>query len=241
MPKKKRPYRRRRRPRRGRRRAYPVSRIGTVSAPRLLSGFPASVVVKLRYVDTGITIDPTAGGMAQHVFRANSCFDPDYSSIGHQPCGYDEWSSIYNTYTVLGAKFTLKNAHPNTANATPGFMGVMLSSQSAGILQFSDINNLLESKLTGRNVRLIGNQNQSQNPYGNAITKKFSARRFFGVQNLNDGDAYSANIGANPAELAYFCPWVCSPDGASNPGAMVFACYIDYIVMFKDPKVITGS
>lgn len=244
MPYRRRPYRTRRKKRRFRRkkkRSYPINRTGTVFAPRLLSGFPASIVVKLRYVETGIVLNPTAGGMDQYVFRANSVYDPDFTGLGHQPCGFDEWSSIYASYTVLGSKCRLKATNTGTLNVTPSFMGVMLSTASSGVLQYSDINNLLEGKLTGSNVQLVGDATSGQFRANNTVTKKFSASRFFGVKNVNDGATYSANIGQNPADQAYFCCWTCSPDGTSDPSAMNCTVYIDYIVMFKDPKVITGS
>jgi hypothetical protein len=54
-------------------------------------GFPDVVRTKMRYYDPAITINPTVGNTAVHVFRLNSLFDFDYTGTGHQPRGFNQY------------------------------------------------------------------------------------------------------------------------------------------------------
>ncbi len=45
-------------------------------------------------------------GVISQVYRANSTFDPDYATLGHQPRGRDAVECIYNRYLVLGCRIT---------------------------------------------------------------------------------------------------------------------------------------
>ena len=53
----------------------------------------------------------SAGGAANfassYKFNLNSLYDPNESGLGHQPMGFDELMSIYEKYTVVGAKITV--------------------------------------------------------------------------------------------------------------------------------------
>lgn len=225
--KKKRTYRRRRRQARPRK-----------SLP--LSGFPSKKLVKLRYVDTGLILDAGVGLIAQDIYRANSVFDPYQPAGGHQPMGFDQWALIYNKYTVISAKMTMKYATLSVTNLTPGRFGILLSSVTAGTTDFTSINSLLESKLTGMNVKqcgafTYGTQRQPQ------VSKSFNAKRFFGKKDVVDGSANSALVNTNPGNEAYFIPWVSAVNNTQNPGAMNFDIYIDYVVQFSDPKTLDGS
>ena len=58
----------------------------------------------LRYHET-FDINPTVGGVpAQYNFRSNSCYDPNFSGIGHQPRGFDQIMSMYQYLAVREAQ-----------------------------------------------------------------------------------------------------------------------------------------
>ena len=68
--------------------------------------FPSTGKFILRYSDT-ITLNPAMGATGHHLWRANSIYDPDYSSAGHQPYGRDILAQIYNHYVVDKSVCTL--------------------------------------------------------------------------------------------------------------------------------------
>lgn len=212
----------------------------------ILSGFPSRKLVKMRYIDQTISLDPGTGigFTSNHTFRCNGVFDPDFTGIGHQPMSYDQWATIYNKYTVVGAKITVKYQNDGT-NKTPGWLGVTLSKDPASpATKFSSINNLLESKLTGMNIKQVGmiypSQTSSRGVQGTQVTKSFSAKKFFGVTNVRDSDHLTSLVDTTPASPAYFHVFGCSIDG-NNPGAINLLVQIDYIVLFTEPKTLNGS
>lgn len=69
-------------------------------------GVPPLMRTQLTY-STGIGyFDKTlaANTNASFLFRGNGLFDPDYQVGGQQPMGFDQWSTLYRHYRVLGSK-----------------------------------------------------------------------------------------------------------------------------------------
>lgn len=204
----------------------------------ILSGFPSQKLVKLRYIDTNVTLDAGVGLTQEYVYRANSVFDPDHTGIGHQPMGFDQWAGIYNRYTVLGAKITVVYNPSAAGSVTAGYVGITLSGDTNPLSNYTSINNILESKLTGARTTITGmNQMLGKET---RISKNFSAKKFFGVKDVQDGASLSALVGANPAKDAYFSVWQASIDG-NNPASASLTVKIDYIVLMREPKNLDGS
>lgn len=207
----------------------------------ILSGFPDRQLVKLRYSQE-VTLDPGPGGISQHIFRANSLYDPDFTGIGHQPYLYDQWSEVYSHYCVLGSRMTATLVTVNTLNQDPGYYGILLSDDTNGTTNFTSIDNVFESKLSSNPWRMSGSANtiQASNYKSSALSRNFSAKKFFGVKNVNDGDAYTALTGANPAKIAYFCLWNASI-ATNDPAPSVYRIVIDYIALMSKANVLPGS
>lgn len=102
------------------------------SSPRrpILSGFPPSKLVKLRYVDSTLTLNPAAGLTQTIAYRANSVYNPYFPAGGHQPMGFDQWAAIYTRYVVVGAKITVTPTPVSNTAIIPGYFGVVLSTSS---------------------------------------------------------------------------------------------------------------
>lgn len=54
----------------------------------------------LRYHETFQLNPGVAGSPSAYVFRANSCFDPNFTGTGHQPRGYDQIIAMYQYLAV---------------------------------------------------------------------------------------------------------------------------------------------
>ncbi len=105
MPYKRKPKTTRRRaPRKYRRRRT------TVQARSNKAPLPNSFYTKLRYTDS-LTVQHSFGNAGTYIFRANDCYDPDLTSTGHQPRGFDQFMSLYinSPSSVLELLFKL---HP---------------------------------------------------------------------------------------------------------------------------------
>lgn len=209
---------------------------------RSLGGFPDSVQVKLRYVSF-IRLNPAPANPDQHLFRCISVFDPDLSGVGHQPMYFDQWSGIYTKYTVKGAKCSMKwLPGSGTQNNQPtGLWGIYTSTNQQGINVFTDTTGILEAN-NSTNMRCAGLLSTGlTNPSRQAtVTSYFSTKKFFGITDPNDGNAYSAETGTNPQQEAYFCCYYADING-NDPGSQEYYVQIDYIVEFRDRRPIDQS
>lgn len=83
--------------------------------------------VQLPYVRTA-TI--TGTGIADYVFRGNSVFDPDFTGVGSQPLGHDQWSALYRRYRVLASKIEI-HVHSQDSADGQGMYIVPLNTSAA--------------------------------------------------------------------------------------------------------------
>lgn len=60
-------------------------------------------LVKLTYYDN-FNLSIAAVTDSAYFYRMNSLYDPDITSTGHQPNGYDQWINFYRKYAVYGVK-----------------------------------------------------------------------------------------------------------------------------------------
>lgn len=235
------PYRKpyRKKPRRKRR-----TRRMRRSKPIVLSGFPRSQLVKMRYVDQIDIGASILGSIQNYSMRANSIFDPDFSGIGHQPMAHDQWQQVYDNYIVIGSKITVSQLTPPPGSEY--YYGVFLGADAASINQYApaDLTGLLESKLTGSNY-LIGGGLASPNyttgkPGLKAMTKNFSCKKFFGVRSVRDNDDLSARFGSNPTRQAFFTIWGAGVRNQSTD-VLIFRVIIDYICLLREPIPLPSS
>lgn len=68
---------------------------------------PDRAQTRLKY---SIRLAPTegVGGAYTYQFRGNSVFDPDFTGIGGQPAGFDQWKNFYDRYFVYASKINVK-------------------------------------------------------------------------------------------------------------------------------------
>lgn len=87
------------------------SRLGHIRISKIKTRAPIiadRAVIKLRYTYTGmLNIASNQNGLASKIFRANSLYDPEYSTGGGQPEGFDIWKKFYNRYRVLACKINV--------------------------------------------------------------------------------------------------------------------------------------
>lgn len=188
-------------------------------------------LIKMRYIED-IQIDPdnTSTPVASYFFRASDVYDPNYSSAGHQPHGFDQWMTFYNHFTVIGSKITAKFIS-NSTGVNVCWVGVNTQSD-ANITQNST---LMRENGQGTWKYMTG---ESDKPI--VVHKKFSAKRFFGTKNIIGEDSYKGSASASPQENAYYAV-MCGNINSNNPGTVNVSICIDYIVMLTEPKSVGQS
>lgn len=60
---------------------------------------------------------------ADRVFSLNSLYDPDITSTGHQPMGFDQWQPFFNQYRVIQTGVVLR---VNNSSSTSGLQVYMV-------------------------------------------------------------------------------------------------------------------
>lgn len=229
-----------RRPRRKVNKALRKRGKARISLP--LGGFPTKLMVRLKYVEH-VSLNPAAGAAAIQVYRANSLFDPNFTGIGHQPSNYDKIATIYDRYSVVGAKIKVYPVWTSsTTSVTPGTLIVHLSQDGTDLNVAhgsGGISNMLEQPRITRTIRNLGviNNYVKELP----LMRFFSAKKFFGKKADLYADPYSADIAANPTEVAFFEVAYVSSDDANDPGAMTFRVEIEYIALMTEPKLTDAS
>lgn len=204
-----------------------IPRYNHVSNMRV--GFPTSMTVKMRYSDT-ISINPGSGVLGSYVFRANDMYDPDYTGLGHQPLGFDQYMGVmYNHFTVLGSKITIQPVGGS-------------SNQVAEVTcLLSDVNNI--SGLGMNDLREQPNAiTQTICGWTGSLPKKmsinFSMKKFFrrGVEKELSGTS-----AAGPGEQAYYIIAANAIPTTDDAGPQYFRIVIDYIALLTEPRKLTES
>lgn len=199
-----------------------------------LVGFPNNRVVKMRYADTEL-LTSTSGSLAVSTWRANSIFDPDFTGIGTQPLGYDQWAQFYNHYIVIGSKISCEVSWVSSgASAGPCVVGIILDDD--GNLIPTDYLAIMEQ---GKSISM--HINPSSANASRAINSSYSAKKFNNITDIKDNrDSLGASFGANPTDPAFFHLFAQSADlGSTN--AIRFTLLIDFIVILGEPKELPVS
>lgn len=199
-------------------------------ARSLKAPIPDKAIAKLRYA-VNLTINPSTS-VYNYVFRANSCYDPDFTGVGHQPIGFDQWMGLYNHFYVAGSKMTVDFMSTNT--------GVTSSSFVVGThLDASASNTTINSEL----VRERANTNWTTLTNGHAVGKakrrmKFSHRKFFRTPLFDD--QFKGTASSDPEEQAYFYLWAYTP-GGTDGDSIYCVVTLEFIVAFRERKPLNQS
>lgn len=238
MPKRKRTSKnvRRRRAKRLRRRAlFRRRRRGTTN---LLRGpINERALVKFTYGSYFSFTGQSDGSAAHRVYACNGLHDPNITGIGHQPKGWDQLKTLYNKYTVVGAKLNVMCLDGRATGSNIGRLVGYVGNNTNNVYSGQDHESVVEDEPRKRKMLHFYPQ------YGNNIknmTLKFSAKKHFNLKSLINEEGYSAAVGANPTNLAYFHLLWDGPE-STNPGNFSVLVKITYICMLHDPKRIDQS
>lgn len=215
MPYKKRSYRRRKPKRKMRRKKYSVPR-----AP-----LAKKLYTKLRYSDS-FSLDPPAATAVARVWRANGMYDPDQTTVGHQPRGFDQLMALYEHFTVIGCKLTVTFAQQATGTDTANVVGVSLRSSNTAITSLND-----HMEYQYQKHRIVNSQNGDG---VQTIIYQCNPNKFLGRSKpLSDPDL-KGSASSDPTEQAYFHIFAAGLDGA-NGGLCNVNATIDYLCVLTEP------
>jgi len=196
----------------------------TMSSPLGMIGMPDRFRVILPYSELN-AYSGSALPSAQ-VFRMNSCFDPDFSGVGHQPSYFDKIAAIYGRYYVVG--FALEVHITQQAAATQATEWVVCYSDQN--ISANTVEELTEAKYSVSGMLGL--------PTGGGSTAKvylpeMNLQKLMGQPVTEPDDNMYAGVGSDPSDVAWGIIKLQTVDATANVSARVRAIlYQD--VIFKD-------
>lgn len=203
----------------------------TVVSARQLNLFGLRTRRTLRYEES-VTYTGSASTVAGYVYSANGCYDPNVTSTGHQPAGFDQMMLLYEHYTCINAR--LKVHAYNTHASQVCKFGVMISGDPAGWSTNYQAN-IENGMITYATLSPAGLANSMA-----YLTTNVNNARFEGVQQPLDNPEMRGSVAANPAEQAYFLLLLWNPQNSTVPTVLIDVI-IEYDVVFTEPRLITQS
>jgi len=193
-------------------------------------GFPKQVTVTHKYTDI-ITLVSTGGAIAQYLWSCNGLYDPDVTSTGHQPLLFDQFSALYDHYTVLGSRITLKCMPASSASTVPMTVLLMLNDDTSLI----STNPIVNAEQVGSTIKFL------QMDAGNSLTltKNFSLNKTYGKDSKLQGKLIGTAT-ANPAEQTYFQLLTQTTDVFTTQSIIIYF-QIEYITLWNELKDIAQS
>lgn len=147
-------------------------------------------------------------------YRMNSLFDPDFTGIGLQPLGFDQFSALYGRYAVVSASFEV--SFSNTTSL-PIRVGYFLSPQStvpalsgSWNMQPFGASVTMGALGSGKDVIVLRGNTSFYNELG--VTK----------QQYRDEADFSATTSASPLRILYLHTFTHSLTGVSNATCVAY-------------------
>lgn len=173
-----------------------------------------------------------AGGVAgTHVFAANGLYDPDVTSTGHQPMGFDQMMTFYYHYTVLKAKITVWVKDNSTTLA--GWCAVSRNGSSTATTAIDDL-------IEGGNIEYHPVNRGFEWQSNVKMVMDMDVARYEGIDDLLDDNDYRGSSSANPNDIAYFHVSVWNPYDATSY-SFDLDVLIEFEAIFTEPRKPTSS
>lgn len=195
-------------------------------------GFPRQLKMKHRYCET-VNMTYNIGSPAVYRYSANNMYDPRTAAGGHQPMFFDQMCVVYNHWTVIASKITIKGTPPATAAGLASYV-CLVTDDDTSELQTS-ITALVEDGSKKKNLRVTG----GINPQPITMSLGWSAKREFGGSVLAN-NALQGSTSAGPTEESFFKICLESAD-ASTTVLCYFIVEIEYIAIWKELSQMTTS
>jgi hypothetical protein len=186
-------------------------------------GLPAEWRMKLRYVES-VSVVAATGALGIYQWRTNSLFDPNFTGTGHQPYGFDQMKTYYNSYLVTGSKISAECLSSATVVC---LAGVATSAESS-------------TGVTTADGYMEPGKGQGGLLYSNS-TRGFESK--WALSSIADHDPadYSALISASPANSDFYTVFVQDAYALAGTATLFVTVCIEYDCVFKDPATFATS
>lgn len=212
---------------------YTSPMVRVSNTPSIRTGQGTKTWVKMLYCDFVEVGGATSGGIARIEFRLNSLFDPNKSSAGHQPAGFNQYETLFEDYLVTECayKVTFINRGSRTA-----VVGIYVSDNTS---------------FSGSKTELIEQGCGEWDFIGQETTGCPNKRTFVGVVDLPKlmgltkrqyitSPDYITSMTADPGDNAFLSVW--ASDFAAGTASDVTACVeLTYTARLTGTRLVPQS
>jgi hypothetical protein len=200
---------------------------------KTISGFPISQRVKLNYFHYEV-LDTGGTTLGYFDLRANGVYDPVVAVGGHQPLGYDQWSTFYNNWVVLACDIHT-NFKSNVASENTQIVGIILSDDTTTPMEVGE---LAEQPLAHWTTVCCNAGNRAFAD----VRHRYDAKTFFNIKDpLDNVSRLGGTTGADPTEQAYFRVYFNNSNGGISDTTLQTNTLLTYDVVFSEPKALAQS
>jgi len=192
----------------------------------------------LRYYEQSVSLAGTAGVIAQYAFTANGLYDPNITSTGHQPLGFDTMMLYYEQYTVVRSSMTVR-AVGNGSQAVA--VSVCLAPDTTALALPDVVENglIVTTVLDGR-----GNGGYGTGDRVGRLDLACDVAKYFGRRSqrelLDDVNLYGT-VAANPTEQVYFIINTWGFGSFSDNTSVSLDVTIEYEACFWEPRKVAAQ
>lgn len=198
-----------------------------VSATRNMGPLQVKLPSKLIYAEQ-FSLNPGVGGTNDvMIFSCNGMYDPNITSTGHQPRGFDELMALYDHYTVIGAKITIDVVNTDTTTAQ------MVTLSVHDFTSTSAVNN---DYLENRYIKKILLAPEPSGSSKGRVSIKLNPNKYLGVSKPLAEDTVKGSATANPTEQCYFHVTGFPVDGVTDTSPIQCVARIEYYSIWTEPK-----
>jgi hypothetical protein len=196
--------------------------------------FPSQWTGKMSYSDDITFTSGTSNVFgSEHVWFLNSLYDPDFTSTGHQPYGFDQLAALYRRYRVTRCDVDITFSSPTSNNMVAAV--TCQSAHGAFSMAGKAVNAVSEKPQTW-----VGRVNTS----GSQKIRFHASLPIAGLEGVPEAtvlsnEAYSAAVTTNPNNPLYVRVAVADHDDASQ--ALVAFVRLTYHCTFYERRTMTQS
>lgn len=191
---------------------------------------PKKSYATLRYAQP-LDLSAAAGALTYNTYRLNSPYDPDYTGVGTSANGFTYMMDHYSHYTVVGATVKVMFLCDSDQVCT---CATYVSPGAAVDTDHQNPDTIKSAHGVYYKV-LRGSAGESRDKW--SVTRKWSAKKFFGTPAIVGEDSYKGTQTTNPAEAAYFHVLGGASKASQTSTNTVQAwVHIAYHCVFTEPK-----
>lgn len=153
---------------------------------------PKQLYNRLKYAET-VNVPIGVTGLGSYLFSCNGMYDPNITGTGHQPMYFDQFTAMYDHYTVL--KSTMKaTVVANTEGACIFSLGQDDDTTISAAFSYT----IWERP--GYQTKVV---NAPVEPSNTSLWSKWDAKKVFGCDPQSDPSMQGSST-ANPTEQTYY-------------------------------------